>query len=349
MKKYQKVPETIDVIMGRQDGVVSVPGDNNAVYVRESQDSLPFVVRNFRITPQAGLPVKVGEDPLMPGVQQVLTVSYYAATNLGTTIAYTPAHATTHLLDGSDPVFVTDTQILPLLTYATSGFGIAINPGWITVGGKPVKVSYTTLNLANYVPVVVSAKYVLIRSDASGSVSIQEGPIAPTLSDLSIADYAPSCEAGYVPLAFVRLYYGQTALSKVTDSPDVVPVVFGGGLDSNTERQVMATVSDTISVATGKLRFPNHFGRTLTIDVIYLDINTAPTGAAVIVDVNIDGTTIFTTQANRPQIAASAYAGSSSDIDVTAWEDGSYLTIDVDQVGSTLPGSDLTVTVVCHG
>lgn len=76
-------------------------------------------------------------------------------------------------------------------------------------------------------------------------------------------------------------------------------------------------------------------------------VNTAPAGASVIVDVNKDGTTIFTTQANRPTIAAAANVSTEAVPDTPArlFAAGTYMTVDIDQVGSTTAGSDLTVVI----
>ena len=73
---------------------------------------------------------------------------------------------------------------------------------------------------------------------------------------------------------------------------------------------------------------------------------TPPTGSSLIVDVNKNGTTIFTTQANRPTIAISGVASSWVVPDVADF-DGTIdtLTADTDQVGSTLPGGDIVVAV----
>jgi hypothetical protein len=61
--------------------------------------------------------------------------------------------------------------------------------------------------------------------------------------------------------------------------------------------------------------------------------------------VNKNGTTIFTTQANRPTIAISGNTDESGVPDVTALADGDYLEVDIDQIGSTVAGSDLTVQI----
>lgn len=113
-----------------------------------------------------------------------------------------------------------------------------------------------------------------------------------------------------------------------------------------TVRQFTFTVADALTAAAGKLRIYNYIGSTLTISGVYLAVNTAPTGAAIIVDVHKSGTTIFTTQSNRPQIAAGGNEGSSTTIENAALTNGAYLTVDVDQIGSTVAGSDLTVIIV---
>lgn len=75
-------------------------------------------------------------------------------------------------------------------------------------------------------------------------------------------------------------------------------------------------------------------------------VNTAPTGASILVDVNKNGTTIYTTQASRVTVAAGANAGAQAGApDVKAVAAGDYVTVDVDQVGSTVAGSDATVFV----
>lgn len=100
-----------------------------------------------------------------------------------------------------------------------------------------------------------------------------------------------------------------------------------------------------LSVATGAMRLP--IEGTYTIVGTRLMVGTAPTGASLIVDVNKNGSTIYTTQANRPTIAASSNSGGpGSTPDVTSLAAGDYLTVDIDQVGSTVAGSDLTVTIV---
>ena len=130
-----------------------------------------------------------------------------------------------------------------------------------------------------------------------------------------------------------------------TDDYGRLEIVLAGGVGAF-QRQVVFTVEGTVAAAAGSLRIPNATAGGLLITGVRLDAGTAPTGAGLVVDVHKSGVTIFTTQANRPSIAASAYSGVSGVPDVQAWAAGEYLTVDVDQVGSTVPGSNLTVTIL---
>lgn len=71
---------------------------------------------------------------------------------------------------------------------------------------------------------------------------------------------------------------------------------------------------------------------------------TGPTGADLIFDLNVNGTSIWAaTQANRLKIVAAATSGSQTSFDTTALVAGDKLSIDVDQIGSTIAGQDITV------
>ena len=85
-----------------------------------------------------------------------------------------------------------------------------------------------------------------------------------------------------------------------------------------------------------------------TIQKAYAYVKTAPTGATILIDINVNGTSIWNSdQNNRLTIAASAQTGSQTIFDTTALQDFDVLTVDVDQVGSTIAGADLTVELKC--
>jgi hypothetical protein len=103
--------------------------------------------------------------------------------------------------------------------------------------------------------------------------------------------------------------------------------------------------SGSFTTGTGAFRVYNDTGRTLTIRSVRASVGTVPT-TAVIVDINKNGTTIFSTQANRPQIAIGANtSGKVTAINTTTIADGEYLTVDVDQ---TAGAADLVVQIAVY-
>ena len=100
-----------------------------------------------------------------------------------------------------------------------------------------------------------------------------------------------------------------------------------------------------ISVTTGKIRYRVPFSATIL--GVTLAVGTAPTGSSIIVDVNKNGTTIFTTQANRPTILAGAFgtAAEVTNMEITSLAIGDYITLDIDQVGSTVTGADISAFI----
>ena len=111
--------------------------------------------------------------------------------------------------------------------------------------------------------------------------------------------------------------------------------------------QLVLFVDGTLTTGATEKNFRITAPETMAILKVRLLCGTAPTGAAIICDIHKNGTTIFTTQANRPQIAAGAYSGVSVAPDVTALAETDLLTFDIDQVGSTIAGADLTIEVIC--
>lgn len=126
------------------------------------------------------------------------------------------------------------------------------------------------------------------------------------------------------------------------DSPFGIIITPDASLNQDIETYFRA---GELAVAAGLLRFKFPFAA--TIINVTAAVAVAPTGAAILIDVNKNGTTIFTTQANRPTIAIGANGETTPAVpDVTAIAVNDYLTVDIDQVGSTVAGEELTVFVL---
>lgn len=104
------------------------------------------------------------------------------------------------------------------------------------------------------------------------------------------------------------------------------------------------TMAGAVRVSTGQARIYVESSRTVTS--IRASVGTAPTGASLIVDVLKNGTSIFaTTTVNRPTIAAGTNTALAGTPDTPSFAAGDYITVNVLQIGSTVAGSDLTVTI----
>lgn len=146
------------------------------------------------------------------------------------------------------------------------------------------------------------------------------------------------------------LYVGSTGLVvPIASGVDIRGPAGAGGGASNvnipliialTQEGASAIVANTIRT----IRAPF----ALTFVRIKLSTSTAPTGAALIVDIKKNGTTIFST---KPQIDAGALTSLTSGtpyvlaVGFTGFADDDIITFDVTQVGSTIAGAGLKVTL----
>jgi collagen type VII alpha len=105
-----------------------------------------------------------------------------------------------------------------------------------------------------------------------------------------------------------------------------------------------ASLGGTATLRTSPVRLIVPTG-TYTISEVRIMCGTAPTGAALTVDILKNGTTIYSGGTGRPSIAAgtnSATDGTPSTTSVTA---GDYFTVQIVNIGSTVAGADLSVQI----
>lgn len=109
---------------------------------------------------------------------------------------------------------------------------------------------------------------------------------------------------------------------------------------------IIVACSDETSPLTTGLKRTFYLPYSVVIDEVIIDVVTAPTGASLIVDVDIEATSIFTT---KPEIQVSEFSsltGVSSVLSVAAHSKGDKVEIYVDQIGSTVAGAGLKVAIL---
>lgn len=100
-------------------------------------------------------------------------------------------------------------------------------------------------------------------------------------------------------------------------------------------REIIFTMPYDLVTTVGGLRMYNQLGINFHISKVLISVATPPvTSDDVTVDINNGGTTIFSTQANRPVITSGNYTGSTTTINLPDFNDGDYLTMDIDIPGS---------------
>jgi hypothetical protein len=134
--------------------------------------------------------------------------------------------------------------------------------------------------------------------------------------------------------------------SHVHDGADAAQISYGDILDKPSDKNAFIfPITGTPTVGTNKAPLLHEMWENGTIIEVRVVCKTAPTGANVIIDVNVDGVSIWDA-ANRVKVLAGANAGNTGTINNPVVAKGSILTIDVDQIGSSVAGSDFTVIVI---
>lgn len=137
---------------------------------------------------------------------------------------------------------------------------------------------------------------------------------------------------------------GSTLLYSKTDGRIYTKTASGETSVGTVEQAFTFSFTGPLTTLSGAPRLPI-VGGTYQISSIAAMVAEAPTGSSIILDVNKNGTTIFGTQANRPTISAESTAASVGAFSVSSVTTGDYVTVDVDQVGSSTPGTHLTVVI----
>jgi len=102
--------------------------------------------------------------------------------------------------------------------------------------------------------------------------------------------------------------------------------------------------TSNLTAGTNKARFTMPYAGTLT--AVKADVNTAPTGSTLVVDINEAGVSVLSTQLSIDAgETSSSTAATPPVISDSALANGAVISIDIDQIGSTVAGAGLKVTL----
>lgn len=109
----------------------------------------------------------------------------------------------------------------------------------------------------------------------------------------------------------------------------------------------VAVSDETTDLTTGTAKITFRAPHAMELTEVRASVTTAPTGSNLNIDVNDSGTTIFSTilsiDASEKTSTTAATAAVISDSSIA---DDAEITIDIDQIGSTVAGAGLKVTFI---
>lgn len=225
-------------LVGDGAGTIEVPGYTALWYVRAVGSDLPIPVRRGGAPKIEGTHVWVGHNYDDLHDRRVVRIVGLGDGSPSMSEPGVGIHASTHAADGSDPVHISNSQMVDALVYATTGMNIKVNQGWVIIDGQPVKITPTTIDVSLYTGVYESgASYALVRVGNNGAVSIQEGMAVDNISVLTWDD-VPKVAPHYAAIGIIRLYNGQESLSRTSTNPDVIPIALAQTNQSLTVREL---------------------------------------------------------------------------------------------------------------
>lgn len=109
----------------------------------------------------------------------------------------------------------------------------------------------------------------------------------------------------------------------------------------------LACSDETTALTTGTAKLTFRMPHAMTLTAVRASVGTAPTGSTLIVDINEGGSTILSTKLSiDASEKTSTTAATPAVISDTALADDAEITIDIDQIGSTIAGAGLKVTLI---
>lgn len=114
-----------------------------------------------------------------------------------------------------------------------------------------------------------------------------------------------------------------------------------------TESLIIACSDETTAITTGTAKVTFRMPYAFTLSAVRASVTTAPTGSTIIIDINEAGSTILSTKLSiDASEKTSITAASAAVISDTSLADDAEMTIDFDQVGSTIAGAGVKVTLI---
>jgi hypothetical protein len=139
---------------------------------------------------------------------------------------------------------------------------------------------------------------------------------------------------------------GKLSANRTYDLPDASGTLALTSLVGASAELVIACSDETSNLTEGTAKVTFRMPYAMTLSSVRASVNTAPTDSTLIVDINEGGSTILSTKLSiDASELTSTTAATAAVISDTALADDAEITIDIDQIGSTIAGKGLKVVL----
>lgn len=239
---------------------------------------------------------------------------------------------------------------------AAVGTGTVTHTGALTAdsivvgnGTDDIKVATTGTGVVTALGVNVgSAGAVVVNGGAlgtpsSGTLTNATGlPIAGLAASTSDAIGVGSIELGHASDTTIE----RASAGNITVEGNTIYRAGGTFVGMPVEIQ-LACSDETTAITSGTAKVTFRMPYAMTLTAVRASVTTAPTGSAILIDINETGTTVLST---KLMIDASEKTSTTATtpyvISDSALADDAEITIDFDQVGSTIAGTGVKVTLI---
>jgi len=131
------------------------------------------------------------------------------------------------------------------------------------------------------------------------------------------------------------------------NNPPLATMKWSNPSELITQSLIVAASDETTDLTTGTAKSTFRMPYAFTLSAVRASVTTAPTGSTIIVNIKESGTTILSSRITiDPTEKTSVTAAAQPVISDTALADDAEITVDIDQVGSTVAGTGLKITLI---
>jgi hypothetical protein len=244
------------------------------------------------------------------------------------------------------------TGIVTASSFVGNLTGTATNAGYAQTAG----VSTTSQGLTGS-PNITVANLTATGISTLGTVQISSGIVTATTgiityygdgSKLSNIAVSGAITGSGLTMATARLLGRSTASTGAVEEISLAGgLAFSSGTLTVPVEIGLACSDETTALTTGTAKVTFRMPYAMTVTAVRSSVTTAPTGSTLVVDINEGGTSILSTKLSIDATEkTSTTAATAAVISDTALADDAEITIDIDQIGSTVAGAGLKVWII---